>query len=567
MESFSLLDAPWLRVLDREGTVREVGLLEAFEKAHELRRLLGNTASEEAALLRLLTAILYRALPAPGPSEERSEQWNRWWTAATLPIAQINDYLEKHRDRFDLFGVTPFMQVADLDAGKTSGLVKLIPDAPDGEPYFTVRSGPALTALSFAEAARFLVHSQAFDPSGIKTGAHGDGRVKGGRGYPIGTGWSGSCGLLLAQGVTLKDTLLLNLVLSIPSKKGDHPVWEVARGPITAQAAGDMSPPQPTDPRGPADLLTWPARRIRLFTEDDQVTDVLLCNGDPIHGRNRHQTEPHCAWRRSEPQEKKHGVPVVYMPRTHDPARALWRGLQGILPHTVTGGKVRDGGPNSMPPKVLEWIAELVIHECLPKDYPVQLRAIGIEYGPQSSTIAAVVDDDVVLPSAVVADEVLQQHVVAAVDDANHSARALADLARNLARAEGSTDAHTLDGHAMRAFETAYAALDLEFRSWLTRLVPGASRTALFSLWHTRVRHIIERLGVDLVRAAAQPAYVGRKTTINRRDFHMDSGLAYLWFRDALNRALPHADGGGPTSPKAESVPPDDAVDPAGAAT
>ncbi|NYN06610.1 type I-E CRISPR-associated protein Cse1/CasA, partial [Salmonella enterica subsp. enterica serovar Typhimurium] len=64
--------------------------------------------------------------------------------------------------------------------------------------------------LSFAEAARWLVHTQAYDYSGIKPGVEGDPRVKGGKGYPIGTGWSGMTGGTVIRGTTLLETLLLN---------------------------------------------------------------------------------------------------------------------------------------------------------------------------------------------------------------------------------------------------------------------------------------------------------------------------------------------------------------------
>lgn len=72
-----------------------------------------------------------------------------------------------------------------------TALSRLVPDVPAGHPFFTTRSGADLKSMTFAEAARWVVHCQAYDPSGIKSGAVGDAQVKGGRGYPIGTGWCG----------------------------------------------------------------------------------------------------------------------------------------------------------------------------------------------------------------------------------------------------------------------------------------------------------------------------------------------------------------------------------------
>lgn len=307
--------------------VRDVSLRECFAEAHVIRALAGEVATQDAAILRLLLAILHRSV-ADLP-EYAVDVWRGLWAAPTLPLVAIDQYLDRVEGRFNLFDdVAPFLQVADLSAAKTSGLVKLVADVPDGAPFFTTRAGVELESLSLSEAARWLVHVQAFDPSGIKTGMQGDPRVKGGKGYPIGTGWVGRCGLIIAEGVTLKDTLLLNLVLGTGESDAepDLPVWE--RKPL-----GPGPEHRHPEPLGPIDLLTWPARRVRLVRSPDQpgrVIDVLLGNGDRLEVANRHRLEFMSGWRRSRNQEKTHGVPT-YMPRGHDPSRRLWRGWPGSL--------------------------------------------------------------------------------------------------------------------------------------------------------------------------------------------------------------------------------------------
>lgn len=95
---------------------------------------------------------------------------------------------------------------------------------------------------------------------------------------------------------------------------------------MTAAAAASRRP------SGPVDLYTWQSRRIRLLPTDGRVRDALVCNGDPLTPQNMHRFEPHTAWRRSKPQETKHKLPLVYMPQEHNPDRAVWRGLQSLLP-------------------------------------------------------------------------------------------------------------------------------------------------------------------------------------------------------------------------------------------
>jgi CRISPR system Cascade subunit CasA len=85
-----------------------------------------------------------------------------------------------------------------------------------------------LASVDAAEAAQAVVHCMAFDFSGIKPGADGDKRVKGGKGYPIGIGWCGWLGGTVIEGKNLRETLLLNY---IPLRPGagteDRPLWEM----------------------------------------------------------------------------------------------------------------------------------------------------------------------------------------------------------------------------------------------------------------------------------------------------------------------------------------------------
>ena len=89
---------------------------------------------------------------------------------------------------------------------------------------------PRRERLSFAEAARWVVHAHAYDTSGIKTGAVGDPRVKGGKVYPLGVAWAGTLGGVFVEGENLRETLLLNLVafdtdnLRIDPDE-DRPAW------------------------------------------------------------------------------------------------------------------------------------------------------------------------------------------------------------------------------------------------------------------------------------------------------------------------------------------------------
>ena len=531
---FNLIDQPWLTVRTRSGTPDEVSLLEAFGRAHELVELTGEVPTQVFALTRLLLAVLHRVVEGP----RDLEHWRELWEADQLPVEKIADYLERHRSRFDLLHPqAPFLQVAGLRTakGEVSDLAKLIADVPNGHPFFTTRFGP-IKPLSYAEAARWVVHCHAFDPSGIKSGAVGDARVKGGKGYPIGVGWSGLLGGVLPQGNTLRETMLLNLITHdhLAELKDDLPAWE--REPVTA--AEQARPPQ-----GPLDLYTWQSRRIRLVPEDGSVTGVLICNGDKLTPQNLHGLEPHSGWRRSQAQEKKLGKALVYMPREHDPSRQVWRGLTSIL----------KGAPKSdstgLPSIAVRWLARLA-DQVIGLDYPVWLRTVGMTYGAQSSTTEDIVDDRLKLHSILVAqagEEDSGELLAAALDcvkAADEAARALGWFALRMAQLNGlrprrnpGISEATADAPRDRAVEQVYAELDGPFRSWLASLTASTDVQDAKVEWHRTVKDVVATLGKDLMAQVSMPAWAGR--TIEGR--WMTAPLAERWFRGDLRRALPFA--------------------------
>lgn len=519
--TYDLRTQPWIAVRTAGGT-EEISLHDVFRRASEVQALAGEIPTQDVAILRLLLVILRRALPES--FDYPHERWASLWDAESLPIADIEAYLKEHADRFDLLHPeTPFMQVAGLAASKTSGLVKLIAEVPAGSPYFTTRAGEAVRSLSYAEAARWVVHSQQFDVSGIKTGAHGDERVKGGKGYPIGTGLSGRLGLVVFEGGTLRETLLLNLVLPPEEDyEADRPVWE--RAPLGPGIEAAHSAP-----RGIADVMTWPSRRILLHHDGSVVTDVLIANGDPIHARNLHDLETMTAWRRSANQEKTNGVPT-YMPVQHDVTRKMWRGLEGLLAFGVQNGSVRSEAPVALKPGVIAWIQQLTGRKKIDRDTPISLRAVGMSYGTQDSMILSIYDDELRLRPAVLHDERLAGLVLTAAEEAVAAVQQLGRFAANLAEAGGREASGPREGARLAGF----ARLDLSYPTWLGGLRSSSDLAVAQAQWRRTVAREISSIGDDLLRDAGDDALIGRK--VNGK--HLDAALADLWFRSYLRKNL-----------------------------
>ncbi|WP_079150774.1 type I-E CRISPR-associated protein Cse1/CasA [Streptomyces sparsogenes] len=535
--SFDLVSRPWLPVQRADGTTAELSLREVFAEAKRLRRLVGDVPTQEFALLRLLLAIVHDAVDGP----EDLDEWEEMWGSED-PFAQVATYLDRHRERFDLLHPTaPFYQVAGLRTEKdeVASLNRIVADVPNGDPFFTMRM-PQVERLSFAEAARWVVHAHAYDTSGIKSGAVGDPRVKGGKGYPQGVAWVGNLGGVLAEGRNLRETLLLNLIAAdtggLRVEKDDRPAWRREPCGPAAAAKAELA----SRPSGTRDLYTWQSRRLRLHHDGDAVHGVVLCYGDPLSPQNMHPSEPMTGWRRSKPQEKKLGRPLVYMPREHDPTRGAWRGLGSLLQAGHGQQVAARGGeaPDVIRPRVLDWVARLATEGAIPRRSLIRARIVGAVYGTQQSVIDEMIDDGVTMSVILLheRDPRYGQAAVDAVSDAEGAVTALGDLAADLAKAAGSEP----EPFRNSARDLGFAALDGPYRLWLRELGdsddPGRARGE----WQRTTHRTISARARELLNAAGKAAWEGRIVDTPKGPRWLDDTSADWWFRGRLNRALHH---------------------------
>ncbi|MFC6081323.1 type I-E CRISPR-associated protein Cse1/CasA [Sphaerisporangium aureirubrum] len=536
--SFDLTDRKWLPVLREDGTADELSLREVFEQAHALRRLVGEVPTQEFALLRLLLAILHDAIEGP----EDIGEWQELWDGG-LPVARITAYLDEYRERFDLLHPqTPFFQTVDLRTatGEFTSLERMVADVPNGARFFTMRAH-GTPRLTFAEAARWLVHAHAYDTSGIKTGAVGDPRVKGGKVYPQGVGWAGYLGGVCAEGDNLRETLLLNLIafdtenLRLAPER-DLPAWR--RPPADARPMDALESSR--RPAGVRDLYTWQSRRVRYAYDDEGVHGVILAYGDALTPHNRHDREPMTGWRRSAAQEKKLGQAQVYMPREHDPSRSAWRGLGALVAGHTQGGEQRGEAAAIVRPRILDWVARTTVEGELPRNFLIRARLVGVVYGTQQSVIDEVVDDAVTMPVVLLhqRDTDLGHAAIGAVRDAEGAVNALGSFAADLARAAGSEAEPSEDA----ARYVGCATLDEPFCAWLARLNPGEDSQRQRAAWQTQAYQIVRRLGYDLIRGASDGSWEGRVIKTSKgQEMWLNASQAELTFHTRLRKALPAA--------------------------
>lgn len=556
LPAFDLTSERWIGVLRTDGSQDELSLRQVFAQADDLRRVVGDLATVEFALVRLLLAVAHDALDGPPDSEAWADLWGD-----PDCFASVEAYLDAHRGRFDLLHPeAPFFQTAGLRTAKDEvfNLNRIVADVPNGEPFFTARM-PSVERLTFAEAARWVVHAHAYDTSGIKSGAVGDDRVKGGKVYPLGTGWAGELGGVFAEGDTLRQTLLLNLVAGDTAEleiaADDRPAWR--REPCGPGAA-------PRSATGPRDLYTWQSRRLRLHHDGDGVHGVVLGYGDPLHPRNMHRREPMTAWRRSPAQEKKLKQYPVYLPSEHDPARSAWRGIASLVADQTEASQGAEAARH-LRPAVLEWMARLVTEGQLRRGFLIRARVVGAAWGTQQSVIEDIVDDHLAMPLVLLhrQDRSYAVQAIGAAEDADAAVAVLGDLAADLARASGSTQ----EGPRTAARGAGFDALEEHYRKWLAVLAEAADPFEQRGVWKRTAYRVLSRLGDRLVKDAGDAAWQGRTVTDRHGTRWLNSGLAEKWFRTHLARVLaaPDEAGGsggngadgasGPSGPSSSSGP------------
>lgn len=526
--SFNLTSEPWIPVLRDDGTSDRVSLRECFAEADQIRRLSAELPTQSFAVLRMLLAIIHDAIGIHWESDLEDMH------ETGLDLSRVDAYLNEYEDRFDLFHPErPFMQIATLRTAKdsVSELKKLISDVPDKHPFLTTRAGQALERITPAEAALWLIHSQAFAPSGLLPGAVGETNPVNPNGTcpPIGPSWAGQIGGVVLHGTHLAETLLFNLTPT-PENPEDRPVW--ARDEVqTEQRKLDAQP------YGPVDLLAWQSRRIRLVGDADSgVTGVVLCQGDKVTPQNRHTLESMTAWRYSKPQSQKFKQ-AVYMPLKHDPTRAAWRGAPAVLSHAIKEVDGHEATLQPMTTRVLKGLDPLGS-----KDLSATLELVGMEYGPQEATVADLYHDTLDFRVSLLGDQAA--HVVAMIHDAlDNTDRAvweLGRLAKNLDYAAGGDEKSAGDdmkavGAAQRAQLAAWSALDAPAREWLAGLTSATDTVEAHRDWQRQVHTVLLSEARHLITTCPPAAVVGRET---RRGF-MTAGLAESYFHAALRKQLP----------------------------
>ncbi|TWH64473.1 CRISPR-associated protein, Cse1 family [Azomonas agilis] len=313
--AFNLLDEPWLPVRTQGGAIIELGLLEVFAQADRIVALAETAPPSLVAQYRLLLVILHRALSSQDSQEFRLKGARQYY-AKGLPLADIQAYLERWRDRFWLFDTQhPFMQAAILGVAEETCTkqkpwtqISLASANGNTPVVFDHSYDSEPRAISFAECLRTLLGYLQFVPGGlVKTLRDSD------KAGPL-----ANTAAILPQGQTLAKTLCLALHSATRQGVEDLPCWE--QSPVTLadlRAAPKLA-------TGPNDRYTRLSRAVLLLPEPEGGIRWLRFAAGVALEEDPHLPDSMACFRKGSTG------PVRL---TFTEGRALWRDLPALVPN------------------------------------------------------------------------------------------------------------------------------------------------------------------------------------------------------------------------------------------
>mgnify|MGYP004536236507 FL=1 len=526
---FNLLTEPWVRVRLPDNTVQEVSLTDALLHAQDYVDLAGEMPTQDAAMLRLLLAVLFTVFSRvnvegePEPFEEEDDALARWgdlWQLGHFPEQPLRDYLEQWKDRFWLFHPThPFWQVPQAKIGTEYGAAMLNGEMIESKNklrLFPLYAGQSKEQLSYPQAARWLLSVNGFDDTSLKP--------KGKNLPSISVGWLGTLGFIQALGDNLYETLMLNLTLLRDGREcwGENkPCWE-----RETPRSGERT--EVCCPDDPAQLLTLQSRRFLLHRTEEMVDGYFALGGDFFSKENAF-AEQMTVWRNAA----KKNEPAVFVPCRHDPARQFWREFPAVF--------CQDSGHR---PGVVRWTEKLQEQRLgiLDSRRKIHFRIVGVLYATQNH-IEDIFSDSLTFQAGLL-DELScewQERIVREINNCEKAAQCVGYLAQDIAIAAGNKNENV--GGSVR--EQFYFAVDQPFRQWLQAIdLEKDNPDKTVQRWQVQARNIAEKLGEQMVIEAGNAALKGRRIVVDKdkkteRTILYTSPRAYNIFRARLWEIYP----------------------------
>jgi len=514
--AFNILDEPWILVTYLNGESGEISLKDALKNAHKIKSLSGELPAQDAAVTRLLLAVLYAVFTRVDVNGEELDDdydavglWTSLWELKKFPEKQIDKYLIIYYDRFWLVHPErPFWQISKIDKGTKYDVPKLIGELSESSNktrLFQSRNGKTKNEITYAEAVRWLISLNGFDDTSSKPT---------GQNMPTpGAGWLGKLGIVYAIGTNLFETLMYNFVLQDSNKKNwenGHAIWEL-------DAPRNKERIEIPVPNSPIELLTLQSRRICLEKRNNMIVGYKILGGDFFQKEDAF-IEQMTIWKFND--DKK----TNYVPKRHNPSKQFWRSFTLLLLVTE----------DTCPPGFINWLANLKINSKV-KIKNINMQAVSVVYGDKDSSVADSWSDSFSLNSSLLS-AIGDKWVIRISDllkSTDNMVKAYGQLAFDIEKSSGGFE--KLFDKRDAAKDEAYFNLDMPFRNWLEKIdIEDEDMDDVCSKWENRARSIILKLGDELAAKSGNAAFTGR--IINKKP--LNTSIAHINFKNSIASIL-----------------------------
>ncbi len=562
MSEFNLIEKPWISVVtDYKGTTDLVGLREFFENAHNYIALAGDMPTQDFAVMRFLLAILHTVFSryqADGQVydeikvNDRMQQvepvnmedyedyedalmqtWKDLWAAGKFPHIVI-DYLDKWKDRFDLFDDKyPFYQVteAEVDVSKINrpapseilgkNINRLISESANKVALFSPKydSDNNKEILNYDEVARWLLTYQSYTGLSDKV-------IFGQDKYKASKGWLFDLGGVYLSSDNLYKTLILNLCLVNNSSRQyntniQKPCWEYSPSQVVANYMFGE------DIDNIGELYTVWSRAIYIgdYTDQDVFRMQIVKLPEVRHENNF--LEPMTLWRYNNSGDNKD----MFTPRKHQLNKSLWRSF-GLVTKTEDANEGNANTPKRKP-GIIEWLNH--IDQYVEKQV-VKINAVSMEDDGNATSWVPTneIIDGLYLEGAIIND-LEDQGWLLRINDVIDTTKDVVDKTyRSFVNDIKSIRNIEASDFTSNYIEAMYYEIDKPFRDWLSFIDYEDNKDEKAKAWYKDLKGLVINQAEKIIENAGPRDFTG----IVEKDSVKNIATAYNNFIMRINQKL-----------------------------
>lgn len=530
-KAFNLTTDPWIKVIEN-GTNKEktVSLIEVFQNAQNYRRLAGEMQSQDLSILRFLLAILTTvysrfnaenepydwltidenmmqvSLDEDDDQEIKDDLLDTW--ATLYQNGHFTDivtkYLKLYNDRFSMFGEHPFYQVTEseynqfvpsnkqIKDGNGPGKVAVrqinrqVSESANTPAIFSPKSGEFKNSIKIDELVRWLITYQNF------TGVTDKTKIKTTEKFSVSRGWLYQLNPVFAEGKTIFQTLMLNMILVREDKMfyPQKPVWEYES--IKTYVNERMKQQLPENI---AELYTSWSRLLHIHW-DQRGQPIFFSAGIPMFNNEDVFIEPMTTWRIDKSSKR------------YKPA-AKWLNSLGTAMWRSFGQYVNVKGSDDMhEPGIVEWLHLLDNKDIIPLDAQITLASATLISDGNATSQAPVVEvcDDMNINADVLFDKRNPNYWPKRIEDTIELTQKVGTVywqfAKDIAtiRGYGKPEAKEFANRMSGKF---YENLNHPFKIWLSQLTNNDDRDQRIKTWNNTLYKLVLVTTDDITQSSS----------------------------------------------------------------